>query len=65
CFLLPTSSPSEHSQVEHNGNIAHNPSSKEVSPTIFPGLNSIIELSLPHDSMCEPADTVSGDEKEH
>ncbi|NXA64040.1 RBP1 protein, partial [Mohoua ochrocephala] len=65
CFLLPTSSPSEHRQVEHNGSIAGTPSAEEISPTKFPGLNSTIELSPPHDSLYEPPDIVSDDEKEH
>ncbi|NXJ27701.1 RBP1 protein, partial [Dicrurus megarhynchus] len=65
CFLLLTSSPSKHCQVEHDGSIACTPSPEGISPTIFPGLNSIIELSPPHDSWCEPPDIVSDDEKEH
>ncbi|NXB64122.1 RBP1 protein, partial [Struthidea cinerea] len=65
CFLLLTSSPSVHCQVEHNGSIARTPSSEGISPTIFPGLNSTPELSPPHDSLCEPPDIVSDDEKEH
>ncbi|NXM48063.1 RBP1 protein, partial [Gymnorhina tibicen] len=60
-----TSSPTEHHQVEHNGSIARTPSSEEISPTKFPGLNSTTELSPPHDSLYEPPDIVSDDEKEH
>ncbi|NWY15567.1 RBP1 protein, partial [Aphelocoma coerulescens] len=61
CFLLPTSSPS----CQNNGSIARVPGSEGISPTIFPGLNSTIELSPPHDSLCEPPDIVSDDKKEH
>ncbi|NXH83561.1 RBP1 protein, partial [Edolisoma coerulescens] len=64
CFLLPTSSPSEHRQVEHNGSHARTPSSEEISPTKFPGFNSTTELSPPHDSLHEPPDIASDDEKE-
>ncbi|NXU05153.1 RBP1 protein, partial [Buphagus erythrorhynchus] len=65
CFLLPTSSPSEPCQVEHRGSFAHSPSSEEISPTKFPGWNSILELSPPHDCLYELLDIVSDDEKEH
>ncbi|NXC10597.1 RBP1 protein, partial [Orthonyx spaldingii] len=65
CFLLPTRSPSEHCQVEHSGGLARTPRSEETSPTKFPGLNSIVELSPPHDSLYELPDIVSDDEKEH
>ncbi|NXO11579.1 RBP1 protein, partial [Oriolus oriolus] len=61
----PTSSPSEHHQLEHNGSLAHTPSSDVISPTKFPGLNNTIELSPPHDSLYEPPDIVCDDEKEH
>ncbi|NWZ93426.1 RBP1 protein, partial [Nesospiza acunhae] len=66
CFLLPTSSPSEHCQVRHSGSsLAHTPSSEKISPIKFPALNSTIELSPPHNCLCEPPDVVSDDEKEH
>ncbi|NXB22070.1 RBP1 protein, partial [Rhagologus leucostigma] len=65
CFLLPTSSLSEHHQVEHNGSIAHTPGSEEISPIKFPGLNSTTKLSPHDDSLCEPPDILSDDEKEH
>ncbi|NXH25467.1 RBP1 protein, partial [Myiagra hebetior] len=64
CFQLLSSSPSEHRQVEHNGSIARTPRSEQISPTVFPGLNSTTELSPPHDSLCEPPGIVSDDEKE-
>ncbi|NXY62359.1 RBP1 protein, partial [Callaeas wilsoni] len=64
-FLLPTSSPSEHCQVEHSGSLARAPSSEKISPTRFPGLNSTTEISPPHDHLYEPPDIVSNDEKEH
>ncbi|NXW79116.1 RBP1 protein, partial [Hirundo rustica] len=51
CFLLPTSSPSEHSQVEHSGRLAHTCSSEESSPTKLPELSNTIELSPPHDGL--------------
>ncbi|NWX53712.1 RBP1 protein, partial [Promerops cafer] len=54
CFLLPTSRTSEHCQVEHSASLAHTPSSEEISPTKFPGLNSTIELSPPHEYLYEP-----------
>ncbi|NXQ15580.1 RBP1A protein, partial [Peucedramus taeniatus] len=65
CFLLPISSPSKHCQVEHSGSLAHTPSSEEISPTKFPGLNSTIEFSPPHDYLYELPDVVSDDEKNH
>ncbi|NXE39323.1 RBP1 protein, partial [Ptilorrhoa leucosticta] len=65
CFLLPTSSSSEHCQVVHSGSLAPTPSSEEISPTKFPGLNSAIEFSPLHDSLYEHPDIVSDDEKEH
>ncbi|NWZ02138.1 RBP1 protein, partial [Loxia curvirostra] len=65
CFLLPTSSPTEHCQVGHSGSLSHTPSSEEISPTKFPGLNSTIELSPPHNCLYETPDVVSDDEKEH
>ncbi|NXP59050.1 RBP1 protein, partial [Chloropsis cyanopogon] len=65
CFLLPTSSPNKQGQVEHSGSLAHMPSSEEISPTKFLGLNSATELSPPHDCLSEPPDIVSDDEKEH
>ncbi|NWT54165.1 RBP1 protein, partial [Erythrocercus mccallii] len=51
CFLLRTSSPSEHCEVEHSARLAHTPSSEEISATKFSGLNNTIELSPPHDSL--------------
>nr|XP_020649207.1 ralA-binding protein 1 isoform X3 [Pogona vitticeps] len=65
CFLPPTSSPSEHRRVEHGGSLARTPSSEEISPTKFPGLYRTGEPSPPHDSLLEPPDIVSDDEKEH
>ncbi|NWU32267.1 RBP1 protein, partial [Dyaphorophyia castanea] len=65
CFLLPTSSPSEHHQVEHNGGIARTPSSEEIIPTKFRGLNSTTELSPPNDSFYKPLDIASDDENVH
>ncbi|XP_066480137.1 ralA-binding protein 1 [Tiliqua scincoides] len=65
CFLPPTSSPSEHRRVEHGGSLARTPSSEEISPTKFPGLYRTGEPSPPHDSLHEPPDIVSDDEKEH
>ncbi|KFP88426.1 RalA-binding protein 1, partial [Apaloderma vittatum] len=65
CFLPPTSSPSEHRRVEHSGGLARTPSSEEISPTKFPGLYRTGEPSPPHDSLHEPPDIVSDDEKEH
>ncbi|KAL7984397.1 hypothetical protein Chor_002967 [Crotalus horridus] len=65
CFLPPTSSPSEHRRVEHSGSLARTPSSEEISPTKFPGLYRTSEPSPPHDSLHEPPDIVSDDEKEH
>ncbi|NXM12056.1 RBP1 protein, partial [Ploceus nigricollis] len=66
CFLLLTSSPSEHFQVGRNGSLGHTSSCmEEISPTKFPGLNSTIELSPPHDCLYKPPDVVSDDEKEH
>ncbi|XP_070796734.1 ralA-binding protein 1 isoform X2 [Pituophis catenifer annectens] len=65
CFLPPTSSPSEHRRVEHGGSLARTPSSEEISPTKFPGLYRTNEPSPPHDSLHEPPDIVSDDEKEH
>lgn len=65
CFLPPTSSPSEHRRVEHSGGLARTPSSEEISPTKFPGLYRTGEPSPPHDSLHEPPDIISDDEKEH
>ncbi|NXR94747.1 RBP1 protein, partial [Hypocryptadius cinnamomeus] len=65
CFLLPSSSPSEHCQVGHTGSLAHTPSSEEISPTKFPRLNSTTELSPHHKCLYEPPDVVSDNEKEH
>ncbi|NWW78705.1 RBP1 protein, partial [Climacteris rufus] len=65
CFLLPTSSPSEHPLVEHSVGLAFTPSSEEISPTKFPRLFSTIEPSPHHDSLYEPPDRVSDDEKAH
>nr|XP_056710304.1 ralA-binding protein 1 [Euleptes europaea] len=65
CFLPPTSSPSEHRRVEHSGSLARTPSSEEISPTKFPGLYRTGEPSPPHDSLHEPPDIVSDDEKDH
>ncbi|NXN77342.1 RBP1 protein, partial [Bombycilla garrulus] len=64
CFLLPTSSPSEHCKVEHSGNLAHTPSSEEICPAKYPGLKSTTELASPHDHSYKPPDIVSDDEKE-
>ncbi|NWV16547.1 RBP1 protein, partial [Origma solitaria] len=64
CFLLPTRSPSKHHQV-NSGSLVCTPSSKEISPTKFPGLNNTIELSPPHNSLYEPPDIVSDDKEEH
>ncbi|NXS38793.1 RBP1 protein, partial [Pomatostomus ruficeps] len=63
CSLLPTSSPSKHRRVEHS--LARTPGSEKISPTKFPGSNSTIELSPPHESLYEPPDMVLEDEKEH
>ncbi|NXY10102.1 RBP1 protein, partial [Pteruthius melanotis] len=60
CFLLPTSSPSE-----HNGTLDYTPSSEEINPTKFPELNSAVELSPPHDILYKLPDTVFDDEKQH
>ena len=65
CFLPPTSSPSEHRRVEHGGGLTRTPSSEEISPTKFPGLYRTGEPSPPHDSLHEPPDVVSDDEKDH
>uniref|UniRef100_G3VD43 RalA binding protein 1 n=1 Tax=Sarcophilus harrisii TaxID=9305 RepID=G3VD43_SARHA len=65
CFLPPTSSPSEHRRVEHGSGLTRTPSSEEISPTKFPGLYRTGEPSPPHDSLHEPPDIVSDDEKEH
>ncbi|NXQ51534.1 RBP1A protein, partial [Anthoscopus minutus] len=51
-FLLPTSSPSEHCQVEQSGSLAYTPSSKEISPAEFPKLK-IIKALPPHDYLCD------------
>ncbi|NWI47385.1 RBP1A protein, partial [Picathartes gymnocephalus] len=52
-------------QVEHRGSLACTPSSEEISPTKFSGLNSTFELPPPHDHLYETPDTASDDEKEH
>ncbi|XP_021545148.1 ralA-binding protein 1 isoform X2 [Neomonachus schauinslandi] len=65
CFLPPTSSPSEHRRVEHGSGLTRTPSSEEISPTKFPGLYRTGEPSPPHDSLHEPPDIVSDDEKDH
>ncbi|XP_006891495.1 PREDICTED: ralA-binding protein 1-like [Elephantulus edwardii] len=65
CFLPPTSSPSEHRRGEHGSGLTRTPSSEEISPTKFPGLYRTGEPSPPHDSLHEPADVVSDDEKDH
>ncbi|KAG8519731.1 RalA-binding protein 1 [Galemys pyrenaicus] len=65
CFLPPTSSPSEHRRVEHGSGLTRTPSSEEISPTKFPGLYRTGEPSPPHDSLHEPPDVVSDDEKDH
>ncbi|NXB92385.1 RBP1 protein, partial [Vidua chalybeata] len=65
CFLLPSSCPSERCQVGHSDSLGHTPSSEEISPTKFPGLNNTIELSPPHDCLYEPPDVVCDDEKKH
>lgn len=65
CFLPPTSSPSEHRRAEHGSGLTRTPSSEEISPTKFPGLYRTGEPSPPHDTLHEPADAASEDEKEH
>ncbi|XP_036179746.1 ralA-binding protein 1 isoform X1 [Myotis myotis] len=65
CFLPPTSSPSEHRRVEHGSGLTRTPSSEEISPTKFPGLYRTGEPSPPHDSLHEPPDIVSDDEKDY
>eukprot|EP00069_Balaena_mysticetus_P021946 bmy_14056T0 len=65
CFLPPTSSPGEHRRVEHGSGLTRTPSSEEISPTKFPGLYRTGEPSPPHDSLHEPPDIVSDDEKDH
>uniref|UniRef100_G1DFV4 RalA-binding protein 1 n=1 Tax=Capra hircus TaxID=9925 RepID=G1DFV4_CAPHI len=64
-FLPPTTSPREHRRVEHGGGLPRTPSSEEISPTKFPGLYRTGEPSRPHDSLHEPPDVVSDDEKDH
>ncbi|KAM6217816.1 ralA-binding protein 1 [Rhynchocyon petersi] len=65
CFLPPTSSPNEHRRGEHGSGLTRTPSSEEISPTKFPGLYRTGEPSPPHDSLHEPPDVVSDDEKDH
>lgn len=65
CFLPPTSSPGEHRRVEHGSGLTRTPSSEEISPTKFPGLYRTGEPSPPHDSLHEPPDIVSDDEKDY
>ncbi|KFW80468.1 RalA-binding protein 1-A, partial [Manacus vitellinus] len=65
CFLLPTGNPSEHCQVEHSGCLAHAPSSEEIIPSKFPGWYCTSEPLPPHDTLHDPPDIVSNDEKEH
>lgn len=65
CFLPPPGSPSEHRRVEHSSGLPRTPSSEEISPTKFPGLYRTGEPSPPHDSLHEPPDLVSDDEKDH
>ncbi|NXK40759.1 RBP1 protein, partial [Piprites chloris] len=62
-FLLPTGNPNEHHQ-EHSRGLARAPSSEEISPAKFLGWYRTNEISPPHDTMHEPPDTVSNDEKE-